>query len=154
MSDDEEYNQNFEQANSSVSATFPMKVSALRINSHVVINGRPCKVIKTSKDNNEVTIVGIDIFTGKKLDVTLSSTYDVHVPNVARNEYQLVNIDDGFLNLMTQDGTAKDDIKIPEGDIGKDIQDCFDCGKDILVTVISAMGEEQCISFKEAPKGY
>ena len=96
------------------------------------------------------------------------------VPNVTRNEYQLVrlpflishraphlniptsdqvNIDDGFLNLMTQDGVAKDDVKLPEGDIGKQIQSDFDEGKDLLVTIVSAMGEEQAISFKEAPKG-
>ena len=87
-----------------------------------------------------------------------------------------VNIDDGFLNLMTQDGTAKDDVRLPEGELGKQIQDEFDAGKDLLVTIVSAMGEEQvsitlrsgyyvylgahtcvlvtqAISFKEAPKG-
>ena len=96
------------------------------------------------------------------------------VPNVTRNEYQLVspphtdlsstcvllrphflkvNIDDGFLNLMTQDGTAKDDVKLPDSDLGKQIQADFDEGKDLLVTIVSAMGEEQAISYKEAPKG-
>ena len=64
-----------------------------------------------------------------------------------------VNIDDGFLNLMTQDGTAKDDVKLPDSELGKQIQDDFDEGKDLLVTIVSAMGEEQAISFKEAPKG-
>ena len=64
-----------------------------------------------------------------------------------------VNIDDGFLNLMTQDGAAKDDVKVPEGDMGTEIQGAFDEGKDLLVTIISAMGEEQAISWKEAPKG-
>lgn len=44
---------------------------------------------------------------------------------------------------MTNDGTAKDDVKIPEGDIGAQIQADFDDGKDLLVTIISAMGEEQ-----------
>lgn len=54
-----------------------------------------------------------------------------------------MNIDDGFLNLMTQDGTAKDDVRVPEGDLGKQIQSEFEEGKDLLVTIISAMGEEQ-----------
>ena len=54
---------------------------------------------------------------------------------------------------MTQDGTAKDDVKLPEGDMGKQIQAEFDDGKDLLVTIVSAMGEEQAISYKEAPKG-
>jgi hypothetical protein len=88
------------------------------------------------------------------------------VPNVNRNEYQLVsfcpvcdlamdlimfprqvNIDDGFLNLMTQDGTAKDDVKVPEGDLGKQIETEFESGKDLLVTIVSAMGEEQAKYF-------
>ena len=92
------------------------------------------------------------------------------VPNVRRTEYQLVsyipslfgkinvgfawlngctfkvNIDDGFLNLMTPDGTSKDDVKVPEGDIGTQISSGFDDGKDLLVTIVSAMGEEQ-VSF-------
>ena len=42
---------------------------------------------------------------------------------------------------MTQDGTPKDDVKVPDGDIGKEIQAGFDDGKDLLVTIVSAMGE-------------
>jgi len=75
------------------------------------------------------------------------------VPHVKRNEYQLVNIDDGYLNLMNNEGASKDDVKVPEGDIGKGITDGFEEGKELLVTIISAMGEEAAISFKEAPKG-
>ena len=63
-----------------------------------------------------------------------------------------VNVDDGFLNLMDSDGNSKDDVKVPEGDIGKEISTAFEDGKDLLVTIISAMGEEQAISWKEAPK--
>lgn len=44
---------------------------------------------------------------------------------------------------MTQDGTPKDDVKVPEGDIGTQITGSFDEGKDLLVTIVSAMGEEQ-----------
>ncbi|KAJ3500357.1 hypothetical protein NLJ89_g9835 [Agrocybe chaxingu] len=159
MSDDEQHQQTFEQAGSGASLTFPMQCSALRKNGHVVIKGRPCKIVdmstsKTGKHGHaKVHLVAIDIFTGKKLEDISPSTHNMDVPNVRREEYQLVNIDDGFLNLMTTDGTAKDDVRVPDGDIGKDIQAGFDEGKDLLVTIISAMGEEQAISFKEAPKG-
>lgn len=44
---------------------------------------------------------------------------------------------------MTNDGTAKDDVKVPEGSLGDEIQAAFDDGKDLLVTIISAMAEEQ-----------
>jgi len=160
MSDNEneEHNQAFEQSGSGASLTFPMQCSALRKNGHVVIKGRPCKIVdmstsKTGKHGHaKVHLVAIDIFTGKKMEDISPSTHNMDVPNVKREEYQLVNVDDGFLNLMTTDGTAKDDVKVPEGDLGKQIQDAFDEGKELLVTVVSAMGEEQAISFKEAPK--
>ena len=47
---------------------------------------------------------------------------------------------------MTQDGVAKDDVKVPEGDIGTQISSAFEEGKDLLVTIVAAMGEEQ-VSF-------
>ncbi|KAK0531373.1 translation initiation factor eIF5A [Tilletia horrida] len=159
MSDDEQHNQTFDTATAGASLTFPMQCSALRKNGHVVIKGRPCKIVdmstsKTGKHGHaKVHLVAIDIFTGKKLEDISPSTHNMDVPNVSRNEYQLVNIDDGFLNLMTADGGSKDDVKVPDGEIGDSIQKDFDDGKDLLVTIISAMGEEQAISFKEAPQG-
>ncbi|KAM6493411.1 Eukaryotic elongation factor 5A hypusine, DNA-binding OB fold domain containing protein [Amanita muscaria] len=109
---------------------------------------------KTGKHGHaKVHLIGIDIFTGKKLEDICPSTHNMDVPHVRRNEYQLVNIDDDFLNLMAQDGASKDDVRVPEGDIGKEIRAGFEEGKDLLVTIVSAMGEEQALSFKEAPKG-
>jgi translation initiation factor 5A len=136
-----------------------MQCSALRKNGHVCIKGRPCKIVdmttsKTGKHGHaKVHLVAIDIFTGKKLEDICPSTHNMDVPNVSRREYQLVNIDDGFLNLMDTDGASKDDVKVPDGDLGKEITDGFEEGKDLLVTIISAMNEEQAISCKEAPKG-
>ena len=53
---------------------------------------------------------------------------------------------------MTADGDTKDDVKVPDGELGDKIQAEFDEGKDLIVTIISAMGEEAAISFKDAPK--
>jgi len=159
MSDDEAHQHTFEQAGSGASLTFPMQCSALRKNGHVVIKGRPCKIVdmstsKTGKHGHDkVHLVGIDIFTNKKYEDISPSTHNMDVPNVNRTEYQLVDVDEDFLNLMTQDGTAKDDVKIPENEIGTQIRKDFEDGKDLLVTIVAAMGEEQAISVKEAPKG-
>ncbi|KIM77397.1 hypothetical protein PILCRDRAFT_825360 [Piloderma croceum F 1598] len=157
MSDEEQ--QTFESVGAGASLTYPMQCSALRKNGFVVIKGRPCKIVdmstsKTGKHGHaKVNMVGIDIFTGKKYEDISPSTHNMDVPNVRRNEYQLVNIDDGFLNLMNSDGVTKDDVKVPEDTLGTEIQASFDQGKDLLVTIIAAMGEEQAISVKEAPKG-
>jgi len=124
-----------------------------------VIKGRPCKIIdmstsKTGKHGHaKVHLIAIDIFTGKKLEDICPSTHNMDVPNVKRDEYQLINVDDGFLNLMSQDGASKDDVKVPGEDIGEKLVADFEAGKDLLVTIVSAMNEEQAISYKEAPKG-
>lgn len=140
--------------------TFPQQCSALRKNGHVVIKGRPCKIVdmstsKTGKHGHaKVHLVGIDIFNQKKYEDLSPSTHNMDVPNVSRNEFQLIDIaDDGFLSLMNNEGAIKDDVRIPEGDFGDKINKEFNDGKDLIITVIAAMGEEAAISMKEAPKG-
>ncbi|AET39044.1 translation elongation factor eIF-5A Ecym_3574 [Eremothecium cymbalariae DBVPG len=148
----------FETAGAGASLTYPMQCSALRKNGFVVIKGRPCKIVdmstsKTGKHGHaKVHLVAIDIFTGKKLEDLSPSTHNMEVPVVKRTEYQLLDIDDGFLSLMTMDGETKDDVRAPEGELGETMQSAFDEGKDLMVTVITSMGEEAAISFKEAPR--
>ncbi|KAF8249790.1 translation initiation factor eIF-5A [Wilcoxina mikolae CBS 423.85] len=155
---DEQHNHTFESASAGASATFPMQCSALRKNGHVVIKGRPCKIVdmstsKTGKHGHaKVHLVAIDIFTGKKLEELCPSTHNMDVPNVTRTEYQFSYIDDEFLNLIKPDGSEKNDVKVPDGELGDRIKEYEDAGTDILVTIISAMGEEAAISVKEAPK--
>ncbi|ODN75319.1 eukaryotic translation initiation factor 5A, variant [Cryptococcus amylolentus CBS 6039] len=136
---------------------FSMQCSALRKNGHVVIKGRPCKIIdmstsKTGKHGHaKVHLVATDIFTGKKLEDISPSTHNMDVPNVTRREYQLLDIQDEFLNLMDADGNSKDDVKVPDTEVGQQIAADFEAGKDLMVTIIAAMDEELAISYKEAP---
>nr|CAG8644069.1 5295_t:CDS:2 [Entrophospora candida] len=156
---DDEHHDFGASSGSGASNTYPVQCSSLRKNGHVMLKGRPCKIVemttsKTGKHGHaKVHLVGIDIFTGKKLEDLSPSTHNMDVPNVNRTEYQLLNIDDdGFLSLMTSDGATKDDVRIPDGELGEKIRTDFDEGKELMVTIISAMGEEAAISYKEAPK--
>jgi len=109
---------------------------------------------KTGKHGHaKVHLVAVDIFNGKKMEDLSPSTHNMDVPNIVRNEYTLLNIDDGFMNLIDQTGAAKDDVKMPESELGDQIQQLFDDGKEVLVTVVSAMGEEHALAVKEAPQG-
>lgn len=59
--------------------------------------------------------------------------------------------DDGFLSLMDDNGNTKDDVKLPEGEVGERITKMFkEEEKDVNVTVMSAMGEEVAVDVKEA----
>ena len=90
-----------------------------------------------------------------------------------------IDIDDGFLNLIDDNGNEKNDVKMPDGEAGEKITKLFvteekETSKFFLsrvggscppapyvprltervpdVTVQTAMGEEAAIDAKEAPK--
>ncbi|KAI9892867.1 MAG: Eukaryotic translation initiation factor 5A [Vezdaea aestivalis] len=161
MADDAQHEHDFDLGgDAGASATFPMQCSALRKNGHVVIKGRPCKIVdmstsKTGKHGHaKVHLVALDIFTGKKLEELCPSTHNMDVPNVTRSEYQLLDVsDDGFLNLMNDNGETKDDVKVPEGETGDKIKRLFGEGKDLNVIVLTAMAEQLAMDCKEVPAG-
>lgn len=65
------------------------------------------------------------------------------VPHVKREDYQLTDIsDDGYLCLMADNGDLREDLKIPEGEVGAQLRADYDAGKDILCTVLKSCGEE------------
>ncbi|KAJ1333559.1 translation initiation factor 5A [Microdochium nivale] len=160
MADDAQHEHTFDSVDAGASLSYPMQCSALRKNGFVLIKGRPCKIVdmstsKTGKHGHaKVHLVAIDIFTGKKMEELCPSTHNMDVPNVTRREFQLLDIsDDGFLSLMNDDGDTKDDVKMPDGEIGDKIKRLFtEEGKDTNVIILTSMGEETAVEAKEAPK--
>nr|ACM08204.1 Eukaryotic translation initiation factor 5A-1 [Salmo salar] len=144
---------------SGASATIPMQCSALRKNGYVVLKGRPCKIVemstsKTGKHGHaKVNMVGIDIFTNKKYEDMCPSTHNMDVPHIKRNEFQLLNITDGFMSLMGDNGDVREDLRVPDSDLGKEIEQKFAASEDILVSVLSAMGEECAVAIKQMTGG-
>ncbi|XP_061752272.1 eukaryotic translation initiation factor 5A-1-like isoform X2 [Nerophis ophidion] len=145
----------FESADSGASATFPMQCSALRKNGNVMLKSRPCKIVemstsKTGKHGHaKVHLVGIDLFTGKKYEDICPSTHNMEVPNVKRDDYMVVCLTDGFLHLMDEFGEMREDLGLPSGDLGKEIEEKVATGTDFSVTVIKALNEEAIISLKK-----
>ncbi|KAJ0059936.1 hypothetical protein NL108_015866 [Boleophthalmus pectinirostris] len=149
----------FTTGESGASATYPMQCSALRKNGFVVLKGRPCKIVemstsKTGKHGHaKVNLVGIDIFTNKKYEDMCPSTHNMDVPNIKRNDYQVVNINDGYMSLMNDNGDIREDLRVPDNEIGKEIESKFANGEEFMVTVICAMGEECAIATKVMASG-
>jgi len=143
------------QGGAGASDTYPQQCSALRKNGHVMIKGRPCKIVemstsKTGKHGHaKVHMVALDIFTGKKLEDICPSTHNMNVPHVTRKDYQLLDIDeDGFASMMDDTGETKDDLKLPDGEVGEEIRQKYEDGQTFTVTVLSACGEEKLVGTK------
>ncbi|KAM9955477.1 hypothetical protein ACTFIW_000079 [Dictyostelium discoideum] len=155
MSDNEALDvEEYSQAGSGASLTYPIQCSALRKNGFVVIKGFPCKIVdmstsKTGKHGHaKVNITAIDIFTGKKYEEICPSTHNIDVPNVSRKEYTVMDVQDGYLSLLDASGEVKEDLPLPEDDIGKEISQMLKENKEPLVSVISALGKEGVVSVK------
>ncbi|XP_003746752.1 eukaryotic translation initiation factor 5A-1 [Galendromus occidentalis] len=147
----------FNSAVSGASETYPMQCSALRKNGFVMLKSRPCKIVemttsKTGKHGHaKVHLVGIDIFNSKKYEDLCPSTHNIDVPNVNRNDFQLIDIsDDGFVSLMDDKGEIRDDLRIPaDEELAKKMREEFEKGEGtVIITVLSAVKEEAIIACK------
>ena len=151
----------FDQGESGSAGIEKIQAGCLKNGSLVMIKGHPCKVVsfstaKTGKHGAaKAMVTGIDIFTSNKYECTFGSGDNVDAPLVVRKEYTLINIDDeGFMSLMDESGTMKEDLKLPTEDWLKDVtarcREVLSAGeKECLVSVISATGMEKLITCKE-----
>ncbi|KAI0986232.1 hypothetical protein GJ496_006708 [Pomphorhynchus laevis] len=153
--EDGEFDDQFVSGDAGASKTIPTQCSALRKGGFVVIKNRPCRITETSTSKTgkhghaKVHLVGVDLFTGKKLEDICPSTHNMEVPHVARTDYSLMDIDhEGYLSLVDENNNVRDDLKIPETDLGEQIKTKFEADDPIKVTVLKAMDEESIIGYK------
>ena len=154
MSDSE-----FQVGDAGSSATYPIQAGSLKKGMHCVIKDRPCKIIeyttsKTGKHGHaKAHIVAIDIFTHKKLEEICPTSHNMFAPNVTRVEYTLIDVENETLTLQDEEGEMREDLNLPKDEeVSKKIMDSFDAGKEMIVSVVGAMGEEAVMSLKEASK--
>uniref|UniRef100_W5N8S5 Eukaryotic translation initiation factor 5A n=1 Tax=Lepisosteus oculatus TaxID=7918 RepID=W5N8S5_LEPOC len=150
----------FQTGDAGASATFPMQCSALRKNGFVVLKGRPCKIVemstsKTGKHGHaklELRQCGL-LDRNETLPPSLSPSAIQRRLSSAHFRYsQLIGIQDGYLSLLQDSGEVREDLRLPEGDLGKEIESKFEAGEEILITVLSAMNEESAVAIKAMAK--
>eukprot|EP00331_Platyophrya_macrostoma_P013977 CAMPEP_0176431868 /NCGR_PEP_ID=MMETSP0127-20121128/15054_1 /TAXON_ID=938130 /ORGANISM="Platyophrya macrostoma, Strain WH" /LENGTH=160 /DNA_ID=CAMNT_0017813929 /DNA_START=151 /DNA_END=633 /DNA_ORIENTATION=- len=155
-----EIDETFDKVESGASMTYPMQVGSLKKGGYAMLNGKPCKILeittsKTGKHGHaKANITGTDIFTDKKYEDSAPTSHNIDVPNVTRKDYQLIDIQgDGFLTLMLEDGSTREDLKLPTDEDSKEmvgkLKAAFEDGKELLVSVVAAVGEERVVSFRE-----
>lgn len=67
---------------------------------------------------------------------------------------QIIDVaEEKFASLMDDGGEIREDIKLPEGDLGKEIQSRLGKGDELNVTLLSACGTEMIVAYKNAKVG-
>lgn len=157
MSDERDYT--IEKVDAGSSATIPIEAGQIKKGGHMMIKGRPCKVLniavsKTGKHGHaKCNFLATDIFTGKKLEDMIPSSHGTTQPIVTKADWEIIDIsEDGELTLMDEGGNQKVDLNlptIPDG-FGDEIVAAWDEGANVVtVTVQAAVGEEAVIAYKK-----
>jgi translation initiation factor 5A len=140
--------------NADAALTYPIQASALLKGGYTMLKGKPCKIleISTAKPGKhghaKCTFKGRDIFTGAIVEDFHPSSHNMKVPVVKKTEYDVLHVSgDGFLSLLWELG-EKQDVKVPEGDVGQRIRDYLGQGKILSVIILAAMGKEIAIDVK------
>jgi len=131
----------------------PEKVNNVKKGHVIMLDGYPCKVVEMSKSKPgkhgacKTRVVGMDIFTNKKHDEILRSEAQVVVTD--KVELLLLNVEEGQLSCLTEEGETRSDLNLPEGELGEQIKEKFDEGVQLNVTILKALGRELVIAFSE-----
>uniref|UniRef100_A0A3Q3WKC5 Translation initiation factor 5A C-terminal domain-containing protein n=1 Tax=Mola mola TaxID=94237 RepID=A0A3Q3WKC5_MOLML len=137
----------FQSGHSGASETYPVQCSALRKNGHVMLKGRPCKIVSMTTSK-----------TGKHGHAKVKPPHTSFGMQGFRQICKLAqcftvcDISDNFLHLMHDNGELREDLKLPDTDVGKEIKKKFDNGDNFSVTVLKALQEEQVFGIKAITK--
>ena len=142
------------------SKTYPSQCGSLKKGSHVLLKGKPCKIVdiatsKTGKHGHaKANITGLDIFTNKKYEDCHPTSHNVDCPFVTKTDYELVSVgDDDYVTFIDKDGEFREDLKLPDDvdlqDMVAKLKSDLEQDKNLLITVVSAMGEEKIIAYRD-----
>jgi len=157
-----EVDEEFEAVDAGASDTVPIQAGSVKHGSFICISGRPCKVVaystsKTGKHGHaKAAITGIDIFNGKKYEDSQPSSHNMEMPIIKRAEWQAISVDnDGYVTLMDTKGNTRSDLKLPDETetdvtVAQRIKDGLDAGREVLCTVLAAMGIEKIETAKDS----
>ena len=149
----------FQKGDAGAGLTYPCPCGDVKKGGHIMIKEKPCKVsdISTSKTGKhghaKSNVTGYDIFTNKKYEDIFPSSHNIDVPFVKKNEYDLIALSqDGTVTYTDENGENKDDLTLPDEDADEWVSDLKKSeaeGKNILITVMEALGQIKIISYRE-----
>eukprot|EP00759_Apiculatamorpha_spiralis_P026999 PhF_6_TR29926/c0_g2_i1/m.43867/K03263/EIF5A; translation initiation factor 5A len=153
MSDDE----TFESTDAGASLTYPVQAGNIKKGDVVMLDNFPCKVVdmstsKTGKHGHaKAHLIGLDIFDGKKHEEVCPTSHNMQGVVMKRAEYRVMDIDaSGQLTLICDDGSTKEDLDLPKDpEMADKIRAVFEENGEVVVAVITAMGKEAVISYRD-----
>jgi translation initiation factor 5A len=131
-------------------------INDLNIGAFIMMDKRPCRIDKKVKSKPgkhgaaKYHVKGKDIFTDRKMDVIMSSHDKVQVPELIREEYQILEMDGKYLTLLNLDTCDQmDNFEVDDEDLLQELKaKCKNRSASVIVAVISFGVEHKIVSVK------
>lgn len=128
-------------------------IGSVKKGDYVMIEDRPnqvrsLSVSKTGKHGSAKAIItGIDIFNGKKSITSGTTSDNIAIPKVVKEEVMLIDISSDLTQLTVMDDTnTTSEIQLYADEELKDkIQSDFKRGKEVMLTVLKALQIEKIV---------
>ena len=131
----------------------------IRIGDLVVLQGRPCQVIRisTSPQTGQYRYLGVDLFTGQLQEESSfmsnpqPSVYVQSMLGPLFKQYRILDIrDDGYIVCITEGGDVKQGLRvIDQGNLYNKIAKAYDDGRgSVRAMVINDGGRELVVDYK------
>lgn len=152
---------NLENVDTGAEEKSTVGVNKLKKGGYCLIEGRPCRVVDIVKSkpgkhgHAKASITGTDLFTGKRYETHMPTSHEIEVPFVDRSEYELINIDDDYTQLLALDNTLREDVTLPKDPelrsrVQSMFEECSENAEKLIVTVLSCGSESLIIDVKKS----
>lgn len=77
---------------------FPAQANTIRVGQIALLQKKPCKIVQISRSQPgkhgpaKLVFVGLDVFTGKKCEDYCQAKHMMKLPEVKKNEYEVLNV--------------------------------------------------------------
>ena len=152
---------------------------AVKKGGYCFVRGNPCKLDvceilskATANGNKRLHVKGKDVFTRKTYEDTVNLTAGFHgidVPVTSKRAFSLMDVDveTGFLSLLTDAGDCKEDVGLSRAgedatnngahnafdEIGAEVVRRFEADDALRVTVLSLLGKDVVIGVDAEAEG-
>merc|ERR1711907_283402 len=140
----------------------------IRKGGYIMIKGKACKVkdVSTSKTGKhghaKCKFAASCIFTGATCEELCPSTHTIDVPFVTKQDYSVMGIENGYVQIMDEAGEMREDLMLPNVEYKTDddnkvselleeyVAEVNDGAEiEILCTVMSAIGKEKIVDVRK-----
>ena len=107
-----------------------VQAGSIKEGSYIVVDNAACRVVSSVHGKGgkhgaaKMRIVSVGILDGKKRDIVMPASDNIHVPIIEKRSAQVLSVAGDMANIMDMESYETFDLEIPEEMRGKVVDGC------------------------------